>query len=124
MSIEMSVAEEPSPDRVFDLAEALLIVDGDRKLFREIAQTFVESCPEELSSIRDAIARQDPARLRVASHHLKGSLSALAAREALETAKRLEQMGRNADLTGALAAYDGLERQTQALAQALNRAGA
>jgi HPt (histidine-containing phosphotransfer) domain-containing protein len=111
------VADDP----VFDLTEALAIVDGDHELFQEIAQTFVESCPAELSAIREALERADAVGVRAAAHHLKGSLSALAARPAAESARQLELMGRSADLTGADALYEGLHRQTLALAAELRR---
>jgi HPt (histidine-containing phosphotransfer) domain-containing protein len=105
--------------KIFDLDEALLIVDGDRELFQEIAQTYIESYRAELATIQKAIDLPDPAGLRAASHHFKGSLSALAAGPALEAVMRLEDMGRRADFGSAAAVYASLSQQAQALAAAL-----
>jgi HPt (histidine-containing phosphotransfer) domain-containing protein len=105
--------------KVFDLDEALLIVDGDRELFQEIAQTYIDNYRTELATIQKAIDLPDPAELRAASHHFKGSLSALAAGPALEAVMRLEDMGRRADLGTAATVYASLSQQAQALAAAL-----
>jgi two-component system sensor histidine kinase/response regulator len=83
----------------FDPDEALSIVEGDRDLFLELVHVFRENYPTELSSIRDAIGLRDSEALWRASHHFKGTLSALAAGPACDAAVRLEDIGRNADLT-------------------------
>jgi len=104
----------------FDPDEALSIVDGDKELFLELVSVFRENYPTELSSIRDAIGLNDSEALRRASHHFKGTLSALAARPASDAAVRLEDMGRDADLSQAEAAFDHIEKSVQALESALS----
>ena len=107
----------------FDLDEALSIADGDRALLRELVDVFRSSYPGELASIQDAIRTGDAEALRVASHQLKGALGALAAGPARETALQLEQIGRVADLSGAAAVYEEMERQVRALDAALSAWG-
>ena len=104
----------------FDPDEALAIVEGDRDLFLELVIVFRENYPTELSSIRDAIHQRDSEALRRASHHFKGTLSALAAGPACDAVARLEDIGRNADLTQAAALYAEMERHVQALDAALS----
>jgi len=100
---------------IFDPEEALAIVDGDRNLFSELVALFRQNYPSELSSIRDAIRLQDWATLETASHQLKGSLSAVAAGDAQESARRLETIGREADHAGAGEVFARMEQQVQAL---------
>jgi hypothetical protein len=104
----------------FDPDEALAIVEGDRDLFVELVNVFRENYPTELSWIRDAILLCDSEALLRASHHFKGTLSALAAGPACDATVRLENMGRNADLTNAGAAYTEMEQHVRALDAALS----
>jgi HPt (histidine-containing phosphotransfer) domain-containing protein len=104
----------------FDPDEALAIVEGDRDLFLELVNVFRESYPLELSSIRDAIDLGDSEALRRASHHFKGTLSALAAGPASDVAVRLEAMGRSAELDQAAVAYAQMEQLVQALVGTLS----
>jgi HPt (histidine-containing phosphotransfer) domain-containing protein len=105
---------------VFDAAEALSIVDGDRELFQELVDLFRDSYTAELRAIREAIARRDSEALRRASHHLKGTLGTLAAGPAGHTVLRLEVLGSSEDFDHAPAVYVEMERQLRALDQALS----
>ena len=108
------------PNPAFDPDEALAIVEGDRDLFLELVIVFHENYPTELSSIRDAIHQRDSEALRRAAHHLKGTLSALAAGPAFDAAARLEDIGRNADLSKATALYAEMKRHVEALDAAIS----
>jgi len=105
---------------VFDPAEALSIVDGDKDLFQELVSMFRDSYPADLSAIRDAIGRRDSDALRRVSHHLKGTLGALAAGPARHAARRLEDLGKSADFEPAPAVYSEMEQQLRALDEALS----
>ena len=63
-------------------------------MLREIAILFIEQCPGALAEIQDAVTRGDAARLENAAHAMKGSVANFGARDAVEAAFRLEQMGR------------------------------
>ena len=81
-------------ENALDRKLALSRVGGDKELLREIAVLFVEQCPGALAEIQDAVTRGDAARLENAAHALKGSVANFGARDAVEAAFRLEQMGR------------------------------
>jgi HPt (histidine-containing phosphotransfer) domain-containing protein len=83
-----------APENVLDRELALSRVGGDQQLLREIAVLFIEDCPRALAQIQEAVARADAAKLENAAHALKGSVANFGAREAVEAASRLEQMGR------------------------------
>ncbi len=93
-----------------DLAAALARVGGDEELLREIAEIFLEQCPEALSEVRAAVEAKDPTTLQEAAHSLKGSVGNFGAKDAFDAAFRLEMMGRQQDLTDSTAALAELER--------------
>jgi HPt (histidine-containing phosphotransfer) domain-containing protein len=83
-----------TPENALDRDLALSRVGGDKELLREIAVLFIEECPRAFAEIQEAIVCQDAAKLENAAHALKGSVANFGARDAVEAAFRLEQMGR------------------------------
>jgi len=62
-----------------------------------------------VSSVRRAIDASDATALRHAAHALKGSVANFAAPRPFEAARRLERMGIDEDLSGAMVALQELE---------------
>jgi len=83
---------------IFDLDEALDLVDGDKVLLSEMAELFLESYPGYLSRIKEALVQQDLTALTQAAHALKGSVGNFTTREPFEVARALEQIGRHGDI--------------------------
>ena len=106
-------------ERVFDRAAFLERLDGDFELLDELVETFREECPRLLSETRAAVSRADSSGLERAAHALKGSVSNFCAPAAFEAARRLEQMGREGDLTGAGDALLALEVEVDRFQAAL-----
>ncbi len=106
---------------IFDREELWMRLDGDEKLFKEIYRLFLEDCPNMLSAIREAIAQGDGEALMQAAHKLKGSVGNFGARRAVEAALRLEDMGREGDLSGAEEGYRTLETEIEHLMEALGQ---
>jgi two-component system, sensor histidine kinase and response regulator len=98
-----------TPESALDLQLALARVGGDRELLREIAILFLEECPRALADIRDAVEHGDSVKLETASHALKGSVANFGARAAVESAFRLEKMGRAGELSKAKETLQALE---------------
>ena len=99
-----------APENVVDLELALARVGGDEELLREIAVLFIEECPRALADIQQAVVAGDPGKLENAAHALKGSVANFGARDAVEAAFRLEQMGRAKEMGGAEGMLPTLER--------------
>src|SRR5579863_8674618 len=97
------------PENVLDLQLALSRVGGDEQLLREIAVLFMEECPGAIAEIKQAVADADAAKLENAAHALKGSVANFGARDAVQAAFRLEQMGRANDMSEA----EGVVRKLQ-----------
>ena len=88
---------------------------GDRQLLGELARIFLDDCPSRLSAIQAAVERRDAAALLEAAHALRGSVANFGATRAVETALKLELMGKAGDLTGAAAALVRLQHAMAAL---------
>src|SRR5256885_9717463 len=65
---------DDGPSGPVDLAEAMNRVAGDRALLRSMIGMFVEQCPKEVASLREALNRGDAAGVRRAAHTLKGTI--------------------------------------------------
>src|ERR1700680_2673590 len=98
-----------TPENALDRELALSRVGGDKELLREIAVLFIEECPRAFAEIQEAIVCRDAAKLENAAHALKGSVANFGARDAVEAAFRLEQMGRAGKLSESAEALGALE---------------
>jgi PAS domain S-box-containing protein len=99
----------------FDLAAALLRVEGDRELLEEIAGLFAEEWPNLMTKIRAAFDASDALQLARQAHTLKGSASNLGAVAVVRSASELEQMARAGDFHAAGAQFKIVEREVRTL---------
>ncbi|HJQ26798.1 MAG TPA: response regulator [Blastocatellia bacterium] len=110
--------ETPS---VFDRAALLDAFEGDTGLIREIITLFLRQCPDVLSQLREAVGAGDGSALERTAHSLKGSAGYFQAGAVIESARRLEVMGRAGRLMDAPAELSLLEKAMAALGSALSR---
>lgn len=103
----------------FDVDAAMAQVGGDLELFKEIVGIFVEDSEKLLSEIENAISRGDEKALERSAHTLKGSAGNFGAKTAVETALKLELMGRSGQLDDAQDTYLTLEEAINHLKSAL-----
>jgi CheY-like chemotaxis protein len=90
-------------------------VGGDEALLREIAGLLLDECPRLLGEIRAGIAANDPGRVRLAAHTLKGSLDHVGADQARSLAEQLEHLGRQRNLLCSPEICSTLEKEWEAL---------
>lgn len=110
-----TAAVPPNGEEVFNRAEALARAGGDVELLRELTRLLLELCPQRLTDLKAAIARQDNVALRTVSHAIKGELGAFGARAAFVAAQRLETVARQEDLAAAPQALAQLEDAVERL---------
>jgi PAS domain S-box-containing protein len=92
---------EPRPyDPVFDVGAVLDSLDGDLELLLEVKGIFQEQAPKHMERIRSAIANQDPNILVRAAHALKGSAENLFAHGVVQSASKMEEIGRAGSVAG------------------------
>jgi len=90
-------------------------LEGDAGLLAEMVGLFLQDYPRLLAAMREAIACGDAKSLERAAHTLKGAVSNFAAPAATAATLRLEQMGRQANLTQAEEAFAALEAELDRL---------
>jgi HPt (histidine-containing phosphotransfer) domain-containing protein len=74
---------------------------GDEGLVRDLARLLIDTAPPQVDAVAKAVADGDGAALRAAAHKLRGSIMPFGAARAVETARRLELMGAEGQLSGA-----------------------
>ena len=104
----------PEP-QVLDKAIALANLGGDEHGLAEVAQIFLVECSRLMSQVREAIQRNNALALERAAHNIKGSIETFAAQKAYETARRLEDLGREGRLKDAEGVYASLEAEIDRL---------
>jgi CheY-like chemotaxis protein len=100
---------------VLDKTTALANLGGDESMLAEVAQIFLVECSRLMSAVREAIERKNSLALERAAHSMKGSVGALAARKAFETARRLEELGHEGKLADAEGVFARLEAEIDRL---------
>jgi CheY-like chemotaxis protein len=115
---EPSEAVDPED---FDLQLAASRVPGGESAVREMAPLLFEESSSLLQGIREGLAAQDGERVQREAHTLKSSANIFGARRVADTARRLEEMGREGQLDDADATVQELERDLDRLFDALRR---
>lgn len=98
-----------------DIEQALIQLDGDRELFHDVLNVFLETIPALLGDLRSATAASDAHKLEEAAHSLKGAASNICAEPVRSNAQRLEEMGKQGDLRSADAVFSDLQKNLEAL---------
>ena len=104
---------------IFNEEEVLRLVDGDREFLKEIAGIFIRQSPDALERLRDAIDGGRHLDLARTAHKLKTELASFGAEMARQRAYRLEIMGRNKEMAGALREFEALKKDIDRLNEAL-----
>ncbi|MHB8799577.1 MAG: hybrid sensor histidine kinase/response regulator [Thermoanaerobaculia bacterium] len=116
------VAAPPAPLRPsFSPAEVLERVGGDRELFGELVDLFVEQAPGVLAEIRRSAEAGDAPGLERAAHLIRGSASTFGAIGVSEAALALEKLGRSGVIDGASLHVSDLGREMDVLLNDLKR---
>ena len=114
----MHIIKEIEPTISFDDA----LFGGDPDFLAEIVNLFLETYPELLSEIENAVSRNDAAALGRAAHTMKGAVANFGAKAAVDQAKALEMMGKAGDLVSAAAATQSLRALMEKLVPELESA--
>ena len=113
---------EAFAEDILDLSKAMSTVAGDRVLFEEIANLFLEDAADKTAKLREGVVRGDASVVAQAAHTLKGSAGYFGAKRTLDAVHRLELIGKNGIWAEAETAQLDLEREIKALEKAMKRA--
>jgi HPt (histidine-containing phosphotransfer) domain-containing protein len=121
-SSDSSKHAEPPGEDILDLSKAMGAVAGDRELFEEVANLFLEDAADKIAKLREGVAKGDAGAVAQAAHTLKGSVGYFGAKRAFDAVYRLELIGKKGTWTEAETAQLELEREFKALETAMKRA--
>jgi two-component system sensor histidine kinase/response regulator len=93
------VSGEKHVHNAINFTELLARVENDRELMRDLLLIFRDEFPGHLQALRAAVDSMDGDRVTAEAHTLKGMLSNLAATLAADAAGRLEELGRNREVS-------------------------
>jgi len=102
-------SEMPVSQRMLDRELAMVRVGGDEELLKELAQLFLEEYPRLMAELHAAHEKGDAAQVERTAHGLKGSVANFGAKQAVDAAYAIEQLGRGGRLepvTGLLRTLD------------------
>ncbi len=117
--LDADLREAVTHTPVWNHDAALAGMDGDRDILQEVVAALLETAPDSLAALRDALDTGDPVGAAHTAHALKGAVAAVAAGPALATAARLEELARGRDLAAARDLLAPLERELGRLLAAL-----
>jgi HPt (histidine-containing phosphotransfer) domain-containing protein len=106
---------------IFDPDEILEQIGGDRELLVDIINIFVETYPEDLKALHEAIDEGDSENIRKAAHRMKGSISNFGKYQAFETARSMEYKAREGDLSNMGEMYGDLANHLNLLEQEVKK---
>jgi CheY-like chemotaxis protein len=110
--------QKPSNDvSILNVDEALPRFGDDRKFFQNMLIDFVDTLPERVDSLRQAIEKKDATQVNRIAHNLKGASANFSAEPVRKLAMDLEWMGSQGNLDGAPASWEQLQAESLRLQQ-------
>ncbi len=83
----------------FDPSILLGRIDGDQEIFQEIMEVFVEDVPNQIDTLKRALAEKDIGLLEKQAHTLKGASGNVGAMAIQDLAQKMEHIGKKGDLS-------------------------
>ena len=100
---------------IYDYSAALESIDGEEILLHSLFQIFLDTGPNLIQGMRDAIASEDRQRFQRHAHQLKGALCALNARQQAIVTERLEAEASVALFSELQTMFEAMEHEVEAL---------
>jgi len=91
--------ETEKMNNMFDPEEVLEQIGGDKELLMDLIQIFIDTYPEDLKALHESVLEGDPETIRKNAHRVKGSVSNFGKHKAFHTAKSIEDLAKEGDLT-------------------------
>lgn len=98
-----------------DFDGALKEFEGDKIVLTEVLKGFMENVSRQIKILRRAIMRQDPERVRMEAHSIKGGAANLRADRLSQIAFELEKIGKSGGLEDGMGVLKRLENELDAL---------
>ncbi|SMP65027.1 PAS domain S-box-containing protein [Desulfonatronum zhilinae] len=120
--IESGMKSTTETDTVCNKPELLGRVMGDHDLVHDVLRSLVDNGAARISAIKAHLARADARAVSNEAHGLKGAALNCSCPFLAETARKMEDAGRNNDLDALRALFPRLERDFEAVCDLVTRA--
>jgi two-component system sensor histidine kinase/response regulator len=104
---------------IFNRQAFLERLGGDEEILEILLQTFLESAPEQLHEIRQALEAGDALQLQEQAHSLRGAAAGISAEALREAALQVELAGKNGAIEQARPLVETLTREFDSLKEVL-----
>ena len=94
-------------------------LNGDFKLFAELAGLFIKESPNLLDAVEKAVKTKNGEKIGKTAHTIKGAISNFSADTAYNAALNLENLGKNNELGMVDSAYKTLREEVDHMKKAL-----
>ncbi|WP_243186964.1 response regulator [Clostridium muellerianum] len=106
---------------ILDLDKVADITGRDEKIFKDLIKIFLQSYPDQIGDIKEAITKGDAVELEIKSNNLKQVAGSLGAKSLLNLADELESMSRNNDMDTAARTFEKVQLETIRLKSVLDK---
>jgi PAS domain S-box-containing protein len=117
--VQPETSEETQP---LDLENALERAMGDKDFLKMLLGEFVQGLPDQIESLKVAVAGTDTVALAEQAHKLKGAAANLSAYGVSSAAKSLEEIGRSQNMDEANQVLEVLLNESKRLTEYIERA--
>ena len=97
------------PSKYYDKKAILDRIDGDMDLFRQLIALFLQEVPNQIKQIKMAIKENNPEKITLYAHTIKGSAFNIRAMELKQIAFDIELAGKSSDIHLAASKIEALE---------------
>lgn len=87
-------------DKILNLECLLIRLGGDIELINELLHLFLETAPEQVDTLREAVDEKNTEHIQKRAHTIKGSAGNISAEKLARTASRLETAGKEGNKKG------------------------
>lgn len=104
------IAERKSAESI-DLSKAMEVVDGDRRLLKELVGEFLVLFPKQLVELQEVITKRNNKQLERKAHSFKGAVCNFGAERAYSLAYELENLGKESRMDEAIDVFNRLKHE-------------
>lgn len=108
-----------APQKVVNIADAMANMDGDAELLQEIVGIFLQTAPQQMSSLRAGIQGGLVGKVAIEAHGIKGGASNFCAGDFVASALALEKLAKSGTLEGAEALLQKMQEDLDVLTDVL-----
>ncbi len=110
-------------EKTLDIESALVDMGGDREIYKEVLDVFIEDSPKLISELTRPLERNDYETITRFAHSIKSSSRAIGGMRMSALAARLEEMSKDEVCTDMTTLIESIKAALKSLIEALRKEG-